>query len=44
MAETQTICSVCAWRGDCKKKFLISGKDMRCADFVKDIAIKDKAD
>ncbi|KWT90969.1 hypothetical protein [Candidatus Magnetominusculus xianensis] len=41
MAETGTICAVCAWRGDCNKKFLISGRDMRCADFVKDISIKE---
>lgn len=44
MAEAGTICCVCAWRLDCMKKFLISGKDMRCADYVKDISIKDRED
>ncbi|MBI4826949.1 MAG: hypothetical protein HY807_11120 [Nitrospirae bacterium] len=36
------ICAVCAWRADCKKKFSISGKDMRCPDFSRDISIKEK--
>ncbi len=34
------ICSVCAWRATCRKKFSISGKDMRCPDFVRDQSIK----
>ncbi len=33
------ICSICAWRVTCQKKFSICGKDMRCPDFVKDISI-----
>ena len=36
------ICAVCAWRIGCQKKFSISGKDMRCPDFVRDISIKDE--
>lgn len=35
------ICAVCAWRADCNKKFSISGKDFRCADFSRDISIKE---
>ncbi|MBI4827185.1 MAG: hypothetical protein HY807_12325 [Nitrospirae bacterium] len=35
------ICAVCAWRADCNKKFSISGKDIRCADFSRDISIKE---
>jgi len=31
----QTICAICAWRADCQKKFSMSGRDMRCIDFVK---------
>ena len=35
------ICAVCAWRETCQKKFSVSGKDVRCAEFVKDVMIKD---
>ncbi len=42
MASSNTICAVCAWRATCQKKFSVSGSDMRCADFVKDLAIKEK--
>jgi len=34
------ICSICAWRATCQKKFSISGKDIRCPDFVRDVTIK----
>ncbi len=36
---SEDICILCAWRATCQKKFSISGKDMKCADFVKDISI-----
>lgn len=39
---TGNICAVCAWRETCQKKFSISGRDMRCPEFLKDITIKDK--
>ena len=32
---------VCAWRSTYQKKFTVSGKDLRCAEFVKDLTIKD---
>lgn len=35
-ARTIDICAVCAWRADCQKKFSVSGRDMRCPDFVRD--------
>jgi len=38
------ICAVCAWRETCQKKFSISGKDVRCPDFAKDVTIKDSAE
>lgn len=38
--KTKNICAICAWRETCQKKFSLSGKDMRCSDFVEDIAIK----
>ena len=34
------ICSICAWRENCNKKFSISGKSIRCPDFVKDMTVK----
>lgn len=42
MSSTQLICSICAWRATCQKKFSVSGKDMRCAEFVRDVTIKEK--
>ncbi len=35
----KTICAICAWRADCQKKFSISGKSLRCPDFVRDLAL-----
>lgn len=34
-------CILCAWREDCKKKFSVSGKDIKCPDFARDLNIKD---
>lgn len=34
------ICAVCAWRENCQKKFSVSGKDIRCPDFTKDLSIE----
>jgi len=42
MILTQLICAICAWRATCQKKFSVSGKDMRCAEFVKDFLIKEE--
>ena len=36
------ICAICAWRATCQKKFSVSGKDVRCAEFVKDVMIKEE--
>lgn len=44
MAEKVEICVVCAWRATCQKKFSVSGKNMRCPDFVKDVTVKDKTE
>ena len=41
MSSEVNICAVCAWRAACQKKFSISGRDMRCADFSKDLSIKE---
>lgn len=42
MGNTKTICAICAWRATCQKKFMVSGRDMRCTEFVRDVTIKDK--
>ncbi|HAM51226.1 MAG TPA: hypothetical protein DCP92_11255 [Nitrospiraceae bacterium] len=34
-------CAICAWRQDCKKKFTLSGRDIRCPEFVKDLSIRE---
>jgi hypothetical protein len=41
MSSTKEFCIICAWRENCQKKFSVSGKDIRCADFVRDVSIKD---
>ncbi len=38
--NTKNICIICAYRATCQKKFSISGKDMNCPDFVKDVSIR----
>jgi len=37
------ICAVCAWRETCQKKFSISGRDVRCADYAEDLSLKKTA-
>jgi hypothetical protein len=40
--QTKNICIICAYRETCQKKFSISGKDMNCPDFAKDISIREE--
>ncbi len=42
MSASGNICIVCAWRATCQKKFSVSGKDMKCSDFVRDVSIKNE--
>jgi hypothetical protein len=42
MSSSVSICAVCAWRASCQKKFSVSGRDMRCAEFVRDVTIKEE--
>jgi len=39
-----SICAICAWRETCQKKFTVSGKDIRCPEFVRDISIKEPSE
>lgn len=41
MNSKKEICILCAWRESCQKKFSVSGRDMRCPDFVRDMRIKE---
>lgn len=41
MKAKKEICVLCAWRESCNKKFSISGRDIRCPDFVRDLKIKE---
>lgn len=34
----RTICAICAWRGDCKKKFTVeSSGQLNCPDYTRDV-------
>lgn len=44
MNVSKEICAMCAWRATCQKKFSVSGKDIRCPDFVKDLEIKETSE
>ena len=35
----RSLCSICAWRADCNKKFK-PGAGIHCPDFSRDMAIK----
>jgi hypothetical protein len=37
----RSLCPICAWRADCNKKFK-AGAGIHCADFSRDLSIKDK--
>jgi hypothetical protein len=41
MSDSQNICIVCAWRATCQKKFSLSGRDIKCAEFVRDVSLKE---
>lgn len=41
--ESRTLCSLCAWRLECKKKFSFEqGDATRCADYSEDVTLKKK--
>jgi len=41
MTLDRSLCPICAWRGDCKKKFK-PGAGVHCPDFSRDLTVKDK--
>lgn len=41
MTMDRSLCAICAWRGDCNKKFM-SGKGVHCPDYTRDLTIREK--
>ncbi len=39
MTIDRSLCAICAWRGDCNKKFM-QGSGVHCPDFTRDLTIK----
>ena len=42
MSLDKSLCSRCAWRGDCNRKFM-DGSGIHCPDYTKDLTIRVKA-
>jgi hypothetical protein len=40
--DSASICAVCAWKATCKKKFSMSGRDISCPDYTKDVNVGEK--
>ena len=40
--KSKEICALCAWRENCQKKFSVSGRDIRCPDYVRDLSRKEE--
>jgi hypothetical protein len=43
MSMDRTLCAICAWRGDCNKKFM-QGNGVHCPDYTRDLTIRATAD
>lgn len=44
MGTDKRLCSICAWRATCQKRFSVttdSAGNVHCPDFTRDLAIKD---
>ncbi len=41
MSENKALCIVCAWRATCQKQFSMKA-GQKCAEFVRDVTIKEK--
>jgi hypothetical protein len=43
--EEKTICVVCAWRGDCQKKYSFSSSGgAKCPDYTRDLKLSKEKD
>ena len=38
--DAKTMCAVCAWRENCKKKFKVSAGEAHCPDFSRDVQLQ----
>ena len=43
MTIDRSLCAICAWRGDCNKKFM-QGNGVFCPDYTKDLTIRAQAE
>jgi hypothetical protein len=43
MSMDRTLCAICAWRGDCNKKFM-QGNGVHCPDYTRDLTIRAATD
>ena len=43
MTMDRSLCAICAWRGDCNKKFM-QGNGVHCPDYTRDLTIRAKAE
>jgi len=39
MTLDRSLCAICAWRGDCNKKFM-HGSGIHCPDYTRDLTIR----
>ena len=39
MSMDRNLCAICAWRGDCNKKFM-QGNGVHCPDYTRDLTIR----
>jgi hypothetical protein len=39
MSMDRSLCAICAWRGDCNKKFM-QGNGVYCPDYTRDLTIR----
>jgi hypothetical protein len=42
MTLDRALCAICAWRGDCNKKFM-QGSGVYCPDYTRDLTIRESA-
>ncbi len=41
MTLDRALCAICAWRGDCNKKFM-QGSGVYCPDYTRDLTIRER--
>jgi hypothetical protein len=41
MTVDRSLCAICAWKGDCNKKFM-RGSGVYCPDYTRDVSIRER--